>query len=59
MQHRLTGHGCSAMDGKKISEKYPCYEQELENLLDASIIGDPERPLRHVSKSAPGMSQTR
>ncbi|MDR0584819.1 MAG: ISAzo13 family transposase, partial [Treponema sp.] len=57
MPHRLTGHGCSAAGGKKISEKYPCYEQELENLLDASVIGDPERPLRHVSKSARNVSE--
>jgi hypothetical protein len=42
--------------GKKISEKYPEYEWELENLLDASVIGDPERMLRHVSRSARNLS---
>jgi hypothetical protein len=36
---------------KKISEKYPCYEKELENLLASSVTGDLEKPLRHVSKS--------
>jgi hypothetical protein len=36
---------------KKIGEKYPRYERELENLLDAAVIGDPEKPLRNVSKS--------
>jgi hypothetical protein len=41
---------------KKISEKYPHYEGELESLLDASVIGDPEKPLRHVSKSARKLS---
>jgi hypothetical protein len=51
MSHRRTGHGCLATVGKKISEKYPQYERELESLLDASVIGDPEKPLRHVSKS--------
>jgi hypothetical protein len=43
---------------KKISEKYPCYERELENLHDASVTGDPEKPLRHVSKSAGNLSGT-
>ncbi|MDR2631992.1 MAG: ISAzo13 family transposase, partial [Spirochaetaceae bacterium] len=42
---------------KKISENYPQYEQELENLLDSSVIGDPESPLRHVSKSARNISE--
>jgi DNA-binding winged helix-turn-helix (wHTH) protein len=28
----------------------------LENLLDSSVIGDPEKPLRHVSKSARNVS---
>jgi hypothetical protein len=41
---------------KKISEKYPNYERELEGLLDASVIGDPEKTLRHVSKSACNLS---
>jgi phenylalanyl-tRNA synthetase beta subunit len=41
---------------KKINENYPCYERELENLLDASVIGDPEKTLRHVSKSANNLS---
>jgi hypothetical protein len=41
---------------KKISEKYPQYERELENLLDASVIGNPEKTLRHVSKSARKLS---
>jgi hypothetical protein len=45
-----------AVVGKKISEKYPQYEQELENLLDSSVIGDPEKTLRHVSKSARNVS---
>jgi hypothetical protein len=26
---------------KKISEKYPRYERELESLLDTSVIGNP------------------
>ena len=42
---------------KKISEKYPRYEQELENLVDASVIGNPEKPLCHVSKSAWNISE--
>jgi hypothetical protein len=37
---------------KKISEKYPHYERELESLLDASVTGNPEKPLWHISKSA-------
>jgi hypothetical protein len=41
---------------KKISEKYPQYERELESLLDSSVIGDPEKTLRHVSKSAGNLS---
>jgi hypothetical protein len=45
-----------AAGGKKISEKYPYYEWELESLLDVSVIGDPEKPLRHVSKSARKLS---
>ena len=57
MPRRLTGQGWQAADGKKISEKYPQYEQELENLLDASVIGDPESPLCHVSKSARNISE--
>jgi hypothetical protein len=44
-------------DRKKISEKYPCCERELENLLDSSVIGDPEKALRHVSKSAGNLSE--
>ena len=56
MPLRLTGQGCLAAVEKKISEKYPQYEQELENLLDSSVIGDPESPLRHVSKSARNVS---
>jgi hypothetical protein len=42
---------------KKIGEKYPRYEGEPENLLDAGVIGDTEKPLRHVSKSADNFSQ--
>jgi hypothetical protein len=42
---------------KKISEQYPHYERKLESLLDASVIGDPEKPLRHVSKSARNLSE--
>jgi hypothetical protein len=42
---------------KKISEKYPQYEWELENLLDTSVIGDPEKTLRHVSKSTDKLSE--
>jgi hypothetical protein len=56
MPHRRTGHGCLAAVGKKISEKYPHYEKELESLLDSSVIGDPEKMLRHVSKSARNLS---
>jgi hypothetical protein len=41
---------------KKISETYPYYEWELESLLDSSVIGDPEKTLRHVSKSADNLS---
>jgi hypothetical protein len=41
---------------KKISEKYPQYERELESLLDSSVIGDPEKTLRHVSKSTDNLS---
>jgi hypothetical protein len=51
MPHRRTGHECSAAAGKKISEKYPRYERKLESLLDSSVIGDPERTLRHINKS--------
>ena len=57
MPRRLTGQGWQVADGKKISEKYPQYEQELENLLDSSMIGDPEKPLRHVSKSVRNVSE--
>jgi hypothetical protein len=56
MPRRQTGRGCLAAAEKKISEQYPCYERELENLLDSSVIGDPEKPLRHVSKSAANLS---
>jgi hypothetical protein len=49
MRHRRIGSGWQAAAGKKISENYPRYERELENLLDASVIGDPEKTLRHVS----------
>jgi hypothetical protein len=56
MPRRRTGQGWQAAVGKKISEKYPCYEQELENLLDSSVIGDPEKTLCHVSKSARNVS---
>jgi hypothetical protein len=41
---------------KKTSENYPRYERELEGLLDSSVIGDPEKTLRHVSKSARNLS---
>jgi hypothetical protein len=41
---------------KKTSETYPHYEWELESLLDSSVTGDPERILRHVSKSAGKLS---
>jgi hypothetical protein len=37
--------------------RYPRYERELENLLDSSVIGDPEKLLRHVSKSTRNLSQ--
>jgi hypothetical protein len=43
--------------GKKTSEKYPHYERELECFLDSSVIGDPEKMLRHVSKSARNLSE--
>ena len=56
MPRRQTGQGCLAAVEKKISEKYPQYEQELETLLDSSVRGDPEKPLRHVSKSARNVS---
>jgi hypothetical protein len=46
-----------AADGKKISETYPQYEQKLESLLDSSVIGDPEKPLCHVCKSARNISE--
>jgi hypothetical protein len=46
-----------AAAGKKISEKYPQYEQKLESLLDSSVIGDPEKPLCHVCKSARNISE--
>jgi hypothetical protein len=56
MRRRRIGRECSAAVGKKISENYPHYERELENLLDSSVIGDPEKTLRHVSKSADNLS---
>jgi hypothetical protein len=56
MPCRLTGHECLVAVGKKISEKYPCYERELESLLDSSVIGDPEKTLCHVSKSTENLS---
>jgi hypothetical protein len=31
---------------KKITEQYPHYEREIERLLDASVIGDPEKTFR-------------
>jgi DNA-binding transcriptional regulator YhcF (GntR family) len=39
-----------------IGEKHPHYERELESLLDASVIGDREKTLRHVSKSTHKLS---
>jgi hypothetical protein len=56
MPRRRTGHGWQAAVEKKTGEKYPHYERELENLLDSSVIGDPEKTLRHVSKSASNLS---
>jgi hypothetical protein len=56
MPHRRTGHGCLAAVGKT-SEKYLHYERELESLLDSSVTGDPEKILRHVSKSAGNLSE--
>jgi hypothetical protein len=41
---------------KKINENYPRYERELDSLLDSSMIGNPEKTLRHVSKSARNLS---
>jgi hypothetical protein len=41
---------------KKISGKYPRYEQELESLPDASVRGDPEKALCHASKSPRNVS---
>jgi hypothetical protein len=37
--------------------KYPQYERELETLLDTSVIGDPEKTLCHISKSAGKLSE--
>jgi hypothetical protein len=42
MPRRRIGHGI-LWRTEKISEKYPQYERELENLLDTSGIGDPEK----------------
>jgi hypothetical protein len=56
MPRRRTGHEWQAAVGKKISENYPHYERELENLLDSSVIGDPEKTLCHVSKSTRNLS---
>jgi hypothetical protein len=56
MPRRLIGHGCLAAVEKKTSEQYPHYERELESFLDSSVIGDPEKPLCHVSKSAGKLS---
>jgi hypothetical protein len=56
MPHRRIGHGWQAAVGKKISENYPQYERERENLLDSSVIGDPEKTVRHVSKSTDKLS---
>jgi hypothetical protein len=56
MPRRRIGHEWQAAAGKKISENYPLYERELESLLDSSVIGDPEKTLRHVSKSARNLS---
>jgi hypothetical protein len=53
---RRTGHGWQAAVEKKIGENYPRYERELKNLLDAGVTGDPEKPLRHASKSADNLS---
>jgi hypothetical protein len=57
MPRRRTELGCLAVGGKKTSEKYPHYERKLETLLDASVIGDPKKMLRHVSKSVRNLSQ--
>jgi hypothetical protein len=55
---RAAGSGTASCGGrKKISEKYPQYEGELENLLDTPVIGDPEKTLCHISKSAGSHSE--
>jgi hypothetical protein len=49
---RMSGGG-----RKKTGEKYPRYDRELENFLDTSVTGDPEKVLRHASKSAGNLSE--
>jgi hypothetical protein len=56
MPRRLTARGCLAAGGKKTGEKYPRCEQELENLLDSPVTGDPEKVPRHASKSVRNVS---
>ncbi|MDR2740060.1 MAG: hypothetical protein LBB68_09570 [Treponema sp.] len=56
MPRRRIGYEWQAAVEKKIRENYPHYERELESLLDSSVIGDPEKTLRHVSKSAGNLS---
>jgi hypothetical protein len=56
MPRRRIGCGWQAAVEKKTGEKYPRYERVLESPLDASVIGDPEKTLRHVSKSACNLS---
>jgi hypothetical protein len=58
LPHRRIGRGWQATVGEKTGEKYPHYERELENLLDSSVIGDPEEILRHVRKSTGKLSDT-
>jgi hypothetical protein len=57
MLRRQTEKGCSGADGKKISQKYPEFESELEKLVEAHTRGDPERKLRWVSKSTRKLSR--
>jgi hypothetical protein len=43
--------------GRKKSVRNPCYEKEPGNLPDSPVTGNPEKPLRYVSKSTGNLSE--
>jgi hypothetical protein len=51
MPRRRIGRGWRAA-AEKTGENYPRYGREPESLLDSSVIGNPEKLLCRISKSA-------